>query len=94
MVNAVELLAAEKVLQEKKKEAHKAKTKLEKTNATLLADAKPLEKHRELQGAEPKFIRTNHAGRPSGGFASATAGEQNSPSQVNHRYGEACVYVS
>ena len=91
MVNAVELLAAEKVLQEKKKEAHKA---LEKTNAMLLAEAKTLEKHRELQEAEPKFIRTNHAGRPSGGFASATAGEQNSPSQVNHRYGEACVYVS
>ena len=60
MVTAVELLAAEKLLKEKKKETHKAKTKLEKTNAKravkLLEKTKQnIKEHRELLEAEPEI---------------------------------------
>jgi hypothetical protein len=57
MITAVELLAAEKLLKEKKKEAHKAKAKLEKINAKraiklLEKTKKNIEDHRELLEAE------------------------------------------
>ena len=60
MVTAVELLAAEKLLKEKKKEAHKAKSKLEKTNAKravklLEKTKKNIEEHRELLEAEQEI---------------------------------------
>ena len=60
MVTAVELLAAQKLLKEKKKEARKAKGKLEKTNAKravkLLEKTKNnIEEHRELLEAEPEI---------------------------------------
>jgi len=60
MVTAVELLAAEKLLKEKQKEAHKAKSKLEKTNAKravklLEKTKKNIEEHRELLEAEQEI---------------------------------------
>jgi len=59
MVTAVELVAAQKLLREKKKQSHKASTKLAKINAKRAINRwkrqkKNIEKHRELLKA-PKL---------------------------------------